>query len=84
MKFSDDGFFLAWFLSRMEIDGWDPSLEEELGISLDELKKWIDEAVDKSDTVQKKKAQIAELEKWVEQKETEASSTDKLLKDVQQ
>uniref|UniRef100_A0A672Y6Q3 [histone H3]-lysine(4) N-trimethyltransferase n=1 Tax=Sphaeramia orbicularis TaxID=375764 RepID=A0A672Y6Q3_9TELE len=31
----------------MEVEGWDPSLEEELGISLDELKKWIEDAVEK-------------------------------------
>ncbi|XP_040923578.1 histone-lysine N-methyltransferase SETDB1-B [Betta splendens] len=67
---------------RMEVDGWDPSLEEELGISLDELKKWIEEAVEKSEIVQTKKAQLRELKEWVEQKEEEEAVTEKLLKDA--
>ncbi|XP_042346358.1 histone-lysine N-methyltransferase SETDB1-B-like isoform X2 [Plectropomus leopardus] len=66
----------------MEVDGWDSSLEEELGISLDELKKWIDEAVEKSEMVQKKKAQLTELKKLVEQKEEEEARTDMLLNDA--
>lgn len=72
------------FLHRMEVDGWDSSLEEELGISLDELKKWIEDAVEKSEIVQKKKAQLTELKEWVEQKEEEEAVTEKLLKDANQ
>lgn len=68
----------------MEVDGWDSSLEEELGISLDELKKWIEEAVEKSEIVQKKKDQLTELKEWVEQKEEEEAVTEKLLKDANQ
>lgn len=68
----------------MEVDGWDPSLEEELGVSLDELRKWIEEAVEKSEIVQKKKAQLTELKKWVEQKEEEGAVTEKLLSDASQ
>lgn len=67
----------------MEVDGWDPSLEEELGISLDELKKWIEDAVENSEIIQKKKAQLTELEEWVEQKEEEEAKTEMLLKDAQ-
>ncbi|XP_033983796.1 histone-lysine N-methyltransferase SETDB1-B isoform X1 [Trematomus bernacchii] len=63
----------------MEVEGWDPNLEEELGISLDELKKWIDEAVEKSEIVQKKNAQLTELKEWVEQKEEEEAKTNVLL-----
>ncbi|XP_033958689.1 histone-lysine N-methyltransferase SETDB1-B isoform X1 [Pseudochaenichthys georgianus] len=66
----------------MEVEGWDPNLEEELGISLDELKKWIDEAVEKSEIVQKKNAQLTELKEWVEQKEEEESKTNALLIDA--
>uniref|UniRef100_A0A8C2XN31 [histone H3]-lysine(4) N-trimethyltransferase n=1 Tax=Cyclopterus lumpus TaxID=8103 RepID=A0A8C2XN31_CYCLU len=55
--------------------GWDSNMEEELGISLDELKKWIDDAVEKSEMVQKKKAQLTELKEWVEQKEEEEART---------
>ena len=76
--------FLFFVLFRMEVDGWDPSLEEELGISLDELKKWIEEAVEKSEIVQKKRAQLTELKEWVEQKEEEEARTEKLLKDANQ
>uniref|UniRef100_A0A7N6BBL4 [histone H3]-lysine(4) N-trimethyltransferase n=1 Tax=Anabas testudineus TaxID=64144 RepID=A0A7N6BBL4_ANATE len=69
-------------LLRMEVDGWDSSLEEELGVSLDELKKWIEDAVEKSEIVQKKKVQLTELKEWVEQKEEEEAMTEKLLKDA--
>uniref|UniRef100_A0AAX7T3D6 [histone H3]-lysine(4) N-trimethyltransferase n=1 Tax=Astatotilapia calliptera TaxID=8154 RepID=A0AAX7T3D6_ASTCA len=75
--------FLCSFL-RMEVDGWDSSLEEELGVSLDELKKWIEEAVEKSEIVQKKKTQLSELKEWVEQKEEEEARTEKLLRDANQ
>ncbi|KAI3360504.1 hypothetical protein L3Q82_002391 [Scortum barcoo] len=68
----------------MEVEGWDSSLEEELGISLDELKKWIEDAVEKSEIVQKKKAQLTQLKEWVEQKEEEEAMTEKLLNDANQ
>lgn len=68
----------------MEVDGWDPSLEEEFGISLDELKKWIEEAVEKSEVVQKKRTQLMELKEWVEQKEEEGAKTEMLLNDANQ
>uniref|UniRef100_A0A3B5A4K6 DUF5604 domain-containing protein n=1 Tax=Stegastes partitus TaxID=144197 RepID=A0A3B5A4K6_9TELE len=60
------------------------TLEEELGVSLDELKKWIEDAVEKSELVQKKKAQLTELKEWVEQKEQEKAKTEKLLVDANQ
>lgn len=75
---------MSCFCLRMEVDGWDQGLEEELGISLDELKKWIEEAVEKSEIVQKKKAQLTELKEWVEQKEEEEARTEKLLNDANQ
>lgn len=68
----------------MEVDGWDPSLEEELGVSLDELRKWIEETVEKSEIVQKKKAQLTELKQLVEQKEKEEAHTELLLTDARQ
>uniref|UniRef100_A0AAQ4P0A9 [histone H3]-lysine(4) N-trimethyltransferase n=1 Tax=Gasterosteus aculeatus aculeatus TaxID=481459 RepID=A0AAQ4P0A9_GASAC len=67
---------------KIPVDGWDSNMEQELGISLDELKKWIDEAVEKSEIVQKKKAQLTELKEWVEQKEEEEARTDMLLSDA--
>ena len=69
-------------LVRMEVEGWDPSLEEELGVSLDELKKWIEETVEQSEIVRKKKAQLTELYDWVEKKEKEGAITEVLLKDT--
>lgn len=68
----------------MEVDGWDSNLEEELGISLDELRKWIEEAVEKSEIVQKKKAQLTELKQLVEQKEEEEARTEMLFSDANQ
>lgn len=68
----------------MEVDGWDPSLEEELGVSLDELRKWIEEAVEKSEIVQKKRAQLTELKQLVEEKEKEEAQTESLLTDARQ
>lgn len=68
----------------MEVDGWDPSLEEELGISLDELRKWIEDAVEKSEIIQNRKAQLTELKEWVEQKEEEEAKTEMLLNDASQ
>lgn len=68
----------------MEVDGWDPSLEEELGVSLDELRKWIEEAVEKSEIVQKKRAQLSELQQLVEKKEEEEAQTESLLIDARQ
>lgn len=75
-------FFFS--LLRMEVEGWDSSLEEELGISLDELKQWIEDAVEKSELVQKKKAKLTELKEWVEQKEKEEARTEMLLNDANQ
>lgn len=68
----------------MEVDGWDPSLEEELGVSLDELRKWIEEAVEKSEIVQKKRTQLSELQQLVEKKEEEEAQTESLLVDARQ
>lgn len=55
-----------------------PELEEELGVSLDELRKWIEEQVDSSEVVLLKKAQLAEMQTWVEQKEKDMASMDTL------
>lgn len=68
----------------MEVDGWDSSLEEELGVSLDDLKKLIEEAVEQSEIVQKKKAQLKELKLLVEQKEEEEAKTERLLNNANQ
>uniref|UniRef100_A0A672LPN7 [histone H3]-lysine(4) N-trimethyltransferase n=1 Tax=Sinocyclocheilus grahami TaxID=75366 RepID=A0A672LPN7_SINGR len=56
----------------------DPELEEELGVSLDELRKWIEEQVDSSEAVQQRKAQLEQLQEWVEQREKEVTNMDAL------
>uniref|UniRef100_A0A8C7K468 [histone H3]-lysine(4) N-trimethyltransferase n=1 Tax=Oncorhynchus kisutch TaxID=8019 RepID=A0A8C7K468_ONCKI len=63
----------------MEVEGWDSGLEEELGVSLEELSKWIEEEVERSEAVRQRKAQLAELKEWVEQKEKEEEVVDKLF-----
>lgn len=55
-----------------------PELEEELGVSLDELRRWIEEQVDSSEVVLHRKAQLAEMKDWVEQKEKDMASIDTL------
>ncbi|KAM9309113.1 histone-lysine N-methyltransferase SETDB1-B isoform 2-T2 [Pholidichthys leucotaenia] len=70
--------------NRMEVDDCYSTLEDEFGVSLDELKKYLDEALEKSEIVQKKKAQLAEFQKYVEKKEEEAAKTEKLFTDANQ
>nr|AAI24602.1 Setdb1b protein [Danio rerio]AAI65176.1 Setdb1b protein [Danio rerio] len=60
---------------EMELE---PELEEELGVSLDELRKWIEEQVDSSEAVQKRKADLEQLQEWVEQREKEVADIDAL------
>lgn len=60
---------------EMELD---PELEEEFGVSLDELRKWIEEQVDSSEAVLQRKAELAQLEGWVEQREKEVADIDSL------
>ncbi|XP_049335936.1 histone-lysine N-methyltransferase SETDB1-B isoform X2 [Astyanax mexicanus] len=55
-----------------------PELEEELGVSLDELREWIEQQVDSSEAVQQRKAQLSELQEWVETREKEMANVDTL------
>uniref|UniRef100_A0A673VL03 [histone H3]-lysine(4) N-trimethyltransferase n=1 Tax=Salmo trutta TaxID=8032 RepID=A0A673VL03_SALTR len=57
---------------------------EELGVSLEELSKWIEEEVERSEAVRQRKAQLAELKEWVEQKEKEEEVVDKLFNNANQ
>uniref|UniRef100_A0A8C5QPA6 Histone-lysine N-methyltransferase SETDB1 n=1 Tax=Leptobrachium leishanense TaxID=445787 RepID=A0A8C5QPA6_9ANUR len=52
---------------------------EELGISMDELREFIDKEVEKMEVVKQRKAQLVELEEWVKQKENEVDHVDKLF-----
>uniref|UniRef100_A0A671PA81 [histone H3]-lysine(4) N-trimethyltransferase n=1 Tax=Sinocyclocheilus anshuiensis TaxID=1608454 RepID=A0A671PA81_9TELE len=67
----------ASLTSGMEME-LDPELEEELGVSLDELRSWIEEQVDSSEAVRQRKAQLEQLQEWVEQREKEVADTDAL------
>uniref|UniRef100_A0A673J931 [histone H3]-lysine(4) N-trimethyltransferase n=1 Tax=Sinocyclocheilus rhinocerous TaxID=307959 RepID=A0A673J931_9TELE len=62
-------------MTSMELD---PELEEELGVSLDELRSWIEEQVDSSEAVRQRKDQLEQLQEWVEQREKEVADTDAL------
>ncbi|KAL1772001.1 histone-lysine N-methyltransferase SETDB1 isoform X1 [Sigmodon hispidus] len=55
---------------------------EELGISMEELRQFIDEELEKMDCIQQRKKQLAELETWVVQKESEVAYVDQLLDDA--
>ncbi|XP_060249092.1 histone-lysine N-methyltransferase SETDB1 isoform X1 [Meriones unguiculatus] len=55
---------------------------EELGISMEELRQFIDEELEKMDCIQQRKKQLAELETWVVQKESEVAYVDRLLDDA--
>lgn len=48
-----------------EIAELQQSVVEELGISMEELRQFIDEELEKMDCVQQRKKQLAELETWV-------------------
>ncbi|KAJ8005064.1 hypothetical protein DPEC_G00142780 [Dallia pectoralis] len=68
----------------MEVEGWDSGLEEELGVSLDELRKWIEDEVERSEAVRQRKAQLTELKDWVEKKEKEDEVVEKLFTNANQ
>nr|XP_042136244.1 histone-lysine N-methyltransferase SETDB1-like [Peromyscus maniculatus bairdii] len=55
---------------------------EELGISMEDLRQFIDEELEKMDCIQQRKKQLAELETWVVQKESEVAYVDRLLDDA--
>ncbi|XP_067328459.1 histone-lysine N-methyltransferase SETDB1 isoform X1 [Anolis sagrei] len=52
---------------------------DELGISLDDLKQMIDEEVEKSEEVQRRKRELQSLEEVVKKKEAEVAYVDELL-----
>ncbi|XP_020767876.1 histone-lysine N-methyltransferase SETDB1 isoform X2 [Odocoileus virginianus] len=65
-----------------EIAELQQSVVEELGISMEELRQFIDEELEKMDCVQQRKKQLAELETWVIQKESEVAHVDQLFDDA--
>ncbi|XP_036127972.1 histone-lysine N-methyltransferase SETDB1 [Molossus molossus] len=65
-----------------EIAELQQAVVEELGISMEELRQFIDEELEKMDCIQQRKKQLAELETWVIQKESEVAHVDQLVDDA--
>ncbi|XP_024425878.2 histone-lysine N-methyltransferase SETDB1 isoform X1 [Desmodus rotundus] len=65
-----------------EIAELQQAVVEELGISMEELRQFIDEELEKMDFIQQRKKQLAELEMWVIQKEAEVAHVDQLFDDA--
>lgn len=65
-----------------EIAELQQAVVEELGISMEELRQFIDEELEKMDCIQQRKKQLAELETWVLQKESEVAYVDRLFDDA--
>ncbi|XP_028911602.1 histone-lysine N-methyltransferase SETDB1 isoform X1 [Ornithorhynchus anatinus] len=68
--------------SAQELAELQRAVVEELGISMEELRQFIDEELDKMDCVRQRKQQLAELESWVAQKESEVAHVDQLFEDA--
>nr|KAF6304978.1 SET domain bifurcated histone lysine methyltransferase 1 [Pipistrellus kuhlii] len=65
-----------------EIAELQQAVVEELGISMDELREFIDKELEKMDCIQQRRKQLAELETWVIQKESEVAHVDQLFDDA--
>ncbi|XP_068396838.1 histone-lysine N-methyltransferase SETDB1 isoform X3 [Eschrichtius robustus] len=65
-----------------EIAELQQAVVEELGISMEELRQFIDDELEKMDCIQQRKKQLAELETWVIQKESEVAHVDQLFDDA--
>uniref|UniRef100_A0A4X2LCG3 DUF5604 domain-containing protein n=1 Tax=Vombatus ursinus TaxID=29139 RepID=A0A4X2LCG3_VOMUR len=66
-------------MDPQEIAELQQAVVEELGISMEELRQFIDEELEKMDCVKQRKRQLAELETWVVQKESEVAHVDELF-----
>ncbi|XP_048476304.1 histone-lysine N-methyltransferase SETDB1-like [Rhincodon typus] len=55
---------------------------EELGLSMDEIREWIDQELEKVDFLKQRRAALQELESWVEKKEAEVAHVDGLFEDA--
>lgn len=65
-----------------EIAELQQAVVEELGISMEELREFIDKELEKMECIQQRRKQLAELETWVIQKETEVAHVDQLFDDA--
>uniref|UniRef100_A0A8C9VCQ1 [histone H3]-lysine(4) N-trimethyltransferase n=1 Tax=Scleropages formosus TaxID=113540 RepID=A0A8C9VCQ1_SCLFO len=71
--------FTTTFSWPSGMEGLDDGVMEELGMSLEELRRCIEEEVERSEVVRQRKAQLAELQHWVEQREREVAVVDSLF-----
>ncbi|XP_078392816.1 histone-lysine N-methyltransferase SETDB1-like, partial [Cetorhinus maximus] len=55
---------------------------EDLGISMEEIREWIDKELEKVELLKQRKAALLELESWVEKKEAEVAHVDGLFEDA--
>lgn len=65
-----------------EMEALQQAVVDELGISMEDLRLFIDEELEKLECVQQRKKQLAELEMWVIQKEMEVAQVDQLFDDA--
>ncbi|XP_068109357.1 histone-lysine N-methyltransferase SETDB1 [Hyperolius riggenbachi] len=65
-------------MDDMEVSELESLVVEELGISMKELREFIDKEVEKNEFVKQRKAQLLELEQLVKQKEEEVAHVDSL------
>lgn len=65
-----------------EMEALQQAVVDELGISMEDLRLFIDEELEKMECVQLRKKQLAELEMWVIQKEMEVAQVDQLFDDA--
>lgn len=70
---------MAAMAESEDVEEMEQIVMEELGISLEELKKLIDEELEKSEVIKQRKAEMARLEEIVKQKEAEVAHVDHLL-----
>ncbi|XP_036395297.1 histone-lysine N-methyltransferase SETDB1-B isoform X1 [Megalops cyprinoides] len=61
------------------MEGIEEGFEEELGVSLEELRQWIEKEVEQSEVVRQRKAQLTDLQNWVEQREKEVAAVELLF-----
>nr|XP_014433525.1 histone-lysine N-methyltransferase SETDB1 isoform X2 [Pelodiscus sinensis] len=69
-------------MDSQEVTELQQEVIEELGISMEELQQFIDEELEKFESVKQRKQQLEELEKSVEQKEAEVAYVDQLFDDA--
>ncbi|XP_072459095.1 histone-lysine N-methyltransferase SETDB1-like isoform X2 [Notamacropus eugenii] len=76
------GAAAAAAMEAQEIAELQQAVVEELGISMEELRQFVDEELEKMDCVKLRQKQLAELESRVVQKESEVAHVDELFQEA--